>query len=107
MDAHGDGDMGVIREFVRSVSHRLAKGNNQTSENVDSADDIGYPVSEVLRSHLAVFCAERARRTGTVVLFEDYEREVRQGMASSACGNGVDDQGKDGAGPKVAIEIED
>ncbi|CAE6427723.1 unnamed protein product [Rhizoctonia solani] len=75
MDAHGDGDMGVIREFVRSVSHRLAKGNNQTSENVDSADDVGYPVSEVLRSHLAVFCAERARRTGTVVLFEDYERE--------------------------------
>ncbi|CEL61280.1 putative oxidoreductase YjhC OS=Escherichia coli (strain K12) GN=yjhC PE=3 SV=2 [Rhizoctonia solani AG-1 IB] len=107
MDAHGDGDMGVIREFVRSVSHRLAKGNNQTSENVDSADDVGYPVSEVLRSHLAVFCAERARRTGTVVLFEDYEREVRQGMASSACGNRVDDQGKDGAGPKVVIEIED
>ncbi|KAH7325481.1 NAD-P-binding protein [Rhizoctonia solani] len=91
MDAHGDGDMGVMRAFVRAVSVRQ-------SPNQDPTDDLGYPVSEVLRSHLAVFCAEKARRTGAVVLFEEFEQEVRQGMASSACEN-VD------RGPKVTIEI--
>ncbi|CAE6446421.1 unnamed protein product [Rhizoctonia solani] len=97
MDAHGDGDVGVVREFVRSVSYRLAKENNQSSEKGNPADDLGHPVSEVLRSHLAVFCAEKARRTGSVVLFEDFEREVRQGMANSAHENGGDNQ----AGPKA------
>lgn len=86
MDAHGDGDMGIVRAFVRAVSVRVA----QLDDRTDAMD----PVSEVLRSHLAVFCAEKARRTGTVVVFEEFERQVRQGMA------GVD------GGPKVAIEID-
>ncbi|EUC62940.1 streptomycin biosynthesis protein StrI [Rhizoctonia solani AG-3 Rhs1AP] len=90
LDAHGDGDMGVVRAFVRDVSHRLAK---------QTGDELGYSVSEVLKSHLAVFCAEQARRTGTVVLFEEFERQVRQGMTVS----GVDCENQ--AGPKVTIEI--
>ncbi|KAL5637413.1 hypothetical protein ACGC1H_003990 [Rhizoctonia solani] len=90
LDAHGDGDMGVVRSFVCSVSHRLAKRPDPNS------DDVGYPVSEVLRSHLAVFCAEQARRTGTVVLFEEFERQVRQGMTVDC---------EDKAGPKVTIGI--
>ncbi|KAF8751944.1 Oxidoreductase family, C-terminal alpha/beta domain [Rhizoctonia solani] len=64
MDAHGDGDMGVVREFVQ-----------REDDGGDGGGDLGYPVSEVLRSHLAVFCAEKARRDGTVILFEEFERE--------------------------------
>ncbi|CAE6405210.1 unnamed protein product [Rhizoctonia solani] len=93
MDAHGDGDIGVVRAFVRAVSVRQSPNPGES----ESGDDLGYPVSEVLKSHLAVFCAEKARRTGTVVLFEEFERQVRQEMARSAWEN-VD-------GPKVVIEI--
>ncbi|QRW26559.1 oxidoreductase family, NAD-binding rossmann fold protein [Rhizoctonia solani] len=110
MDAHGDGDMGVVREFVRCVARRLAKKGNSGGEREDDGGDgggdLGYPVSEVLRSHLAVFCAEKARRDGTVILFEEFEREVRQGMRSSACENSMDDQVGDQARPGVMIEIE-
>ncbi|KAF8704532.1 Oxidoreductase family, C-terminal alpha/beta domain, partial [Rhizoctonia solani] len=80
MDAHGDGDMGVVREFVRCVAHRLARkgnsGGEREDDDRDGGGDLGYPVSEVLRSHLAVFCAEKARRDGTVILFEEFEREL-------------------------------
>ncbi|KAB5589393.1 Oxidoreductase [Ceratobasidium theobromae] len=81
LDAHGDGDIGVVRTFVHCVAVRLAKDKG---EQVDAEDDMGMSVMEVLRSHLAVFCAERARRTGSVVSFEEFERQVRQGMSSSA-----------------------
>lgn len=79
LDAHGDGDIGVVRTFVHCVAVRLAKDKG---EQVDAEDDMGMSVMEVLRSHLAVFCAERARRTGSVVSFEEFERQVRQGMSS-------------------------
>ena len=58
MDAHGDGDMGIVRAFVRAVSCRLAKENDPNYE-VSESDGLGHSVSEALRSHLAVFCAEK------------------------------------------------
>ncbi|KAF8594682.1 NAD(P)-binding protein [Ceratobasidium sp. AG-I] len=90
LDAHGDGDIGVIRAFVRCVAQRLAK---EKGENVvDEGEGMGMSVRDVLRSHLAVFCAEKARRSGTVVLFEEFERETDMGNVD----------GK----PKVEIAIE-
>jgi predicted dehydrogenase len=53
-DGHGGGDAGLMDGFVRAV----ATGDGR---HILSGPD------ETLRSHLAVFAAERARREGTVV----------------------------------------
>lgn len=106
LDAHGDGDFGVVRAFVRCVAQRLAK---ERGEDVgDEGEGMGMSVRDVLRSHLAVFCAERARRTGSVVLFEGFEREVREGMAKVGLpADGTEANGGSAeGGPKVEIEVE-
>lgn len=106
LDAHGDGDMGVVRAFVRCVAQRLAKDKG---ENVgDEGEGMGMSVKDVLRSHLAVFCAEKARRSGAVVLFEDFEREVREGITKEGTRtNGTHVNGDSVEGkPKVEISIE-
>ncbi|KAG8736529.1 hypothetical protein FRC10_009215 [Ceratobasidium sp. 414] len=103
LDTHGDGDIGVVRAFVKCVAQRLAK--EKAGERVDPKEDagMGMSVRDVLTSHLAVFCAEKARRTGSVVAFEGFEQEIRAGM-----GKGNEDAADPGSGePKVAIAIEE
>jgi hypothetical protein len=103
IDTHGDGDFGVVRAFVRCVAQRLAKEKAGEEVNVKEEEEgMGISVREVLRSHLAVFCAEKARRTGAVVSFEGFEHEMREGM-------GKEQQANEGSlgEPKVAISIED
>ncbi|QRV85526.1 oxidoreductase family, NAD-binding rossmann fold protein [Ceratobasidium sp. AG-Ba] len=96
VDAHGDGDIGIVRAFVRSVAARLAK--EKVGEQVDTKDGqgMGMSVRDALTSHLAVFCAEKARRTVTVVSFEGFEQEVRKGMGQQGEGE-----------PKVTVSIEE
>jgi len=61
---HGGGDTGLIRTFVEAV--RTGK-----------QELLGTDVSEVLKSHLTVFAAEKSRREGTVVNCADFEREAK------------------------------
>ena len=62
---HGGGDLGLIRTFVEAV----ATGRQ---------DLLGTDVTDVLRSHLAVFAAEKSRREGVVVDCVQFEREARE-----------------------------
>ncbi|KAI0677407.1 streptomycin biosynthesis protein StrI [Trametes maxima] len=61
---HGGGDLGLISTFVEAV--RTGK-----------QEVLGTDVTEVLRSHLAVFAAEKSRREGVVVDCVQFEREAR------------------------------
>jgi len=61
---HGGGDLGLIRTFIEAV--RTGK-----------QELLGTDVSEVLKSHLTVFAAERSRRDGTVVKCEEFEKEAK------------------------------
>lgn len=61
---HGGGDIGLIRTFVEAV--RTGK-----------QELLGTDVTEVLKSHLTVFAAEKSRREGTVVDCADFEREAK------------------------------
>ncbi|KZT55423.1 NAD(P)-binding protein [Calocera cornea HHB12733] len=72
---HGGGDWGLMGSFVKAV-----RESDQTV--------LGTTVDEILKSHLTVFAAEKARREGTVVDVEEYERQVREGMKLSGV-NGV------------------
>lgn len=104
VDTHGDGDMGVVRAFVKCVAQRLAKVKAGEIIDPKEEDGMGMSVRDVLRSHLAVFCAERARRTGSVVYFDGFEEQVRKGMGQPEHGNVVrSDPGE----PKVAVAIEE
>ncbi|KAI9056544.1 streptomycin biosynthesis protein StrI [Trametes sanguinea] len=62
---HGGGDIGLIRTFVEAV--RTGK-----------QEVLGTDVTEVLRSHLAVFAAEKSRREGVVVDCVQFEKEARE-----------------------------
>jgi hypothetical protein len=66
---HGGGDLGLIRTFVEAVRTRR--------QNM-----LGMDVTDVLKSHLTVFAAEHARKTGSVVdctQFEDAARRAWEG----------------------------
>ncbi|KAG9090479.1 hypothetical protein FS749_000509 [Ceratobasidium sp. UAMH 11750] len=104
IDAHGDGDIGVVRAFVKCVAQRLAK--DKAGEKVDPTKDAGMGVSvrDVLTSHLAVFCAERARRTGSIVSFEGFEQEIREGVRKGHNGDAI---GSGSGEAKVAVAIEE
>ena len=62
---HGGGDTGLIRTFVDAVRTRDQKV-------------LGTDVTDVLRSHLAVFAAEKARLENTVVDVVQFEKEMRE-----------------------------
>ncbi|PCH41294.1 NAD(P)-binding protein [Wolfiporia cocos MD-104 SS10] len=62
--SHGGGDLGLIRTFVEAV--RTGK-----------QELLGTDVGEVLKSHLTVFAAEKSRREGRVVDYEEFEREAK------------------------------
>ena len=62
---HGGGDLGLIRTFVEAV-------------RTGRQDLLGTDVSDVLRSHIAVFAAEKSRREGIVVDVVQFEKEVKE-----------------------------
>ncbi|EIW61227.1 streptomycin biosynthesis protein StrI [Trametes versicolor FP-101664 SS1] len=62
---HGGGDLGLISTFVQAV---------RTGEQ----RVLGADVTDVLRSHLAVFAAETSRREGRVVDCVQFEKEARE-----------------------------
>ncbi|KAI5299400.1 hypothetical protein KEM56_003277 [Ascosphaera pollenicola] len=62
---HGGGDTGLARAFVKAVSDR-----NQAA--------LAVIPEEVLDSHLLVFAAEHARRTGTIVEFSEFKEKSLQ-----------------------------
>ncbi len=61
---HGGGDLGLISAFVKAVS-------------TGSQEVLGTDIDEVLRSHLAVFAAEKSRREGKVIDVQDFEKDVK------------------------------
>lgn len=67
---HGGGDLGLIRTFVEAVRTGRQKL-------------LGTDVSDVLRSHLTVFAAEKSRREGKVIDCAEFEKEVRAELAES------------------------
>lgn len=62
---HGGGDLGLIRAFIEAV-----RAGDQTI--------LGTDIGEVLKSHLTVFAAEKARKEGTVVDCVAFEKEARE-----------------------------
>ncbi|EFW98649.1 rossmann fold protein [Grosmannia clavigera kw1407] len=73
-EGHGGGDTGLTRAFVLAVD-RVKNGGWP----IDRAqrEIIGCTLDEVLRSHALVFCAEAARRSRTVIDWDDWwKREV-------------------------------
>ncbi|KAI0750944.1 streptomycin biosynthesis protein StrI [Daedaleopsis nitida] len=66
---HGGGDLGLISAFVEAV----ATGRQEA---------LGTDVSDVLRSHLAVFAAEKSRREGIVMDFAQFEKEAKEKYGS-------------------------
>ncbi|PIL37283.1 hypothetical protein GSI_00976 [Ganoderma sinense ZZ0214-1] len=61
---HGGGDVGLIRTFIEAV-------------RMKDQSLLGTDVTDALRSHLAVFAAEKARLEGTVVDVVQFEKEMR------------------------------
>lgn len=61
---HGGGDVGLIRTFIEAV-------------RMKDQSLLGTDVTDALRSHLAVFAAEKARLEGTVVDVVQFENEMR------------------------------
>ena len=62
---HGGGDIGLIRTFVEAV-------------RTGRQELLGTNVSDVLKSHLAVFAAEVSRKEGRVVDCVEFESEARK-----------------------------
>jgi len=60
---HGGGDLGLVKCFVDAV-----RSHDQSL--------LGTTASEVLKSHLAVFAAEHARRENKVVDYPEFERNA-------------------------------
>ncbi|KAG9292646.1 hypothetical protein G9A89_007018 [Geosiphon pyriformis] len=69
LSGHGGGDFGLMESFVQAVSARITKGNS------DSGSFIQSSAEETFKSHLYVFAAEHARRSGKVVDVEEFKRE--------------------------------
>ncbi|KAH7887870.1 hypothetical protein F5I97DRAFT_1806497 [Phlebopus sp. FC_14] len=61
---HGGGDLGLIRSFVEAV-----RTGNQTL--------LGTDVTEVVKSHITTFAAERSRREGKVINCVEFEKVIR------------------------------
>ncbi len=60
---HGGGDSGLMRAFIKAVG----TGNQM---------ELGVTPQDILRSHLMVFAAEKARRVDQVVKFVDFQQEL-------------------------------
>ena len=66
---HGGGDLGLISTFVDAV-------------RTGQQELLGTDVTDVLRSHLAVFAAEKSRTEGVVVDCVKFEKEAREKYGS-------------------------
>ncbi|CAG8554895.1 11182_t:CDS:2 [Ambispora leptoticha] len=64
---HGGGDFGLVESFVREIA--LA------GQRVDKANYLKTGPLETFNSHLYVFAAEHARKTGKVVNIQEFKRE--------------------------------
>jgi hypothetical protein len=62
---HGGGDSGLMRAFVKAV----ATGNQM---------ELGVTPRDILRSHLMVFAAEKARHEDKVMQYAQFEKEVQR-----------------------------
>ena len=62
---HGGGDLGLIRTFVDAV-------------RTGQQELLGTDVTDALRSHVAVFAAEKSRKEGVVVDCVQFEKEARE-----------------------------
>ena len=62
---HGGGALGLIRTFIEAV-------------RTGRQELLGTDVSDVLRSHLTVFAAEKSRREGAVVDCVQFEKEAKE-----------------------------
>lgn len=60
---HGGGDAGLMRAFIKAVKH-----NDQSY--------LGVTPQDILRSHLMVFAAEKARLEDQVVKFAQFQQEI-------------------------------
>ncbi|KAJ8482652.1 hypothetical protein ONZ51_g5226 [Trametes cubensis] len=68
---HGGGDLGLFHAFVEAV-------------RTGRQEVLGMDVTEVLRSHLTVFAAEKSRREGVVVDCVAFEKEAREQFGQPA-----------------------
>lgn len=68
---HGGGDIGLFSAFVEAV-------------RTGRQEVLGMDVTEVLRSHLTVFAAEKSRRDGVVVDCVAFERAAREEFAQTS-----------------------
>ena len=66
---HGGGDDGLAGQFVKAV---CAVKNEHVAVEEAQALHIGCTLEEVIRSHAMVFAAEEARRTKTVVHWQEW-----------------------------------
>lgn len=66
---HGGGDLGLITAFVEAV-------------RTGDQSVLGTDIEEVLKSHLTVFAAEKARKEGIVVDCVAFEKEAREQYGS-------------------------
>ncbi len=60
---HGGGDSGLMRAFIRAV----ATGNQL---------ELGVTPQDILRSHLMVFAAEKARLSDQVIPYAAFQKEL-------------------------------
>ncbi|OAX83789.1 hypothetical protein ACJ72_01845 [Emergomyces africanus] len=76
-EAHGGGDYGLSRAFVKAV-----EAVEYLGWDVGKAqrEFVGCTFEEALRSHATVFAAEEARRGGKVVGWEEWWEEKEKGM---------------------------
>ena len=65
LGGHGGGDLGLASTFVEAVR----EGKQEI---------LGTDVSDVLRSHIAVFAAEASRREGKVIDCVEFEKRARE-----------------------------
>lgn len=69
---HGGGDTGIVQQFAKAI---IAVGKGELSVAQSQREFIGADAEEIIRSHAAVFAAEEARRTQTVVQWSRWWRE--------------------------------
>ncbi|KAK3383924.1 hypothetical protein B0T24DRAFT_606791 [Lasiosphaeria ovina] len=66
---HGDGDVGLTRQFVLAVDK--VKNHGWSTDRAQK-EIIGCTLKEVIRSHAMVFCAEKARKDRAVVDWQQW-----------------------------------
>jgi predicted dehydrogenase len=78
---HGGGDDGLATNFMRAV---MAVKNGELEAQAAQRKHLGCSLDEVVRSHVAVFAAEKARTDGKLVDWKDFwANEVEQHIGSS------------------------